>query len=76
VKRETAPNRNYLKTGHSLLVRTITALSGQKPMDSRVLNSIVLLLNSSNDTPQLHFPANGISSAPKYPVALFPLLGS
>ena len=76
LERKTVPNRNYRKTGHSLLVRTITALSGQKPMDSRVLNSIVLLLNSSKDTPLLHFPANGISSAAKYPTALFPLLGS
>ena len=76
LKRKTVANRNYRKTGDSLLARTITALSGQKPMDSPVLNSIVLLLNSSNDTPQLHFPTNGISSATKYPTALFPLLGS
>ena len=67
---------DYLKTGSWLLARTITALSGQKPMDSAVLNSIVLLLNSSKDTPQLHFSANGFSSAAKYPTALFPLFGS
>ena len=42
----------YLKTGPSQLFRTITALSGQKPTGFSVLNKRVLLLKSSNATPQ------------------------